>query len=549
MSAQSYDAEHAVAPTQSVEPQPSPIQMLARQAEAARQQSAHVVQRMGRASPVQRAGGGATEAVHRAAAHGVQGSGGSLPHRQAIQKSFGKHDVSGVQAHVGGKAAEASDAMGANAYATGNAVAFKEAPDLHTAAHEAAHIVQQRGGVQLKGGVGQVGDRYEQHADAVADRVVQGESAEGLLDQYAGSGPGGGVQQRAVQLDYRNRTDPTQVISDEEHLRRFGMGPYQENHPWEYIPPGGTPDGGPTNAATPQTGPNQSTETPLSDAQRNALHTQLSSRLGTAYTKYSNACQEALAGIRAEQAARVELVMTLVSVGFVFATPALGRSIAALANRVPASASVTTHRVALGMMNQAQNIASSMAELGKAAAKAGVQRALANSSNAQAYFSALDQGFSLTVDQIVGHVAANITSRTALPDARLWLYVSQWDPANITKDRYKQQLRQSYRAFQRQVQPIGDDWLPEIRGTTNLGRTGRNQWHLYEEYAPGRYLQKAQVQSTMLEAAANRSVAEFGAPWQMTSIGEQMISGGEMAEMFRRSGNAPAPRGQQQGTR
>jgi hypothetical protein len=49
-------------------------------------------------------------------------------------------------------------------------------------AHEAAHVIQQRGGVQLKGGVGAVGDAHEQHADAVADRVVAGQSAEALLD-------------------------------------------------------------------------------------------------------------------------------------------------------------------------------------------------------------------------------------------------------------------------------------------------------------------------------------------------------------------------------
>ena len=99
---------------------------------------------------------------------------------------FGRHDVSGIQAHVGGPAATASDAIGASAYATGSQVAFRESPDLHTAAHEAAHVVQQRGGVQLKGGVGEAGDRYEQHADAVADRVVRGESAEGMLDEMAG---------------------------------------------------------------------------------------------------------------------------------------------------------------------------------------------------------------------------------------------------------------------------------------------------------------------------------------------------------------------------
>jgi hypothetical protein len=71
--------------------------------------------------------------------------------------------------------------MGAEAFAAGDHVAFAGSPSLHTAAHEAAHVVQQRGGVQLKGGVGESGDVYEKQADAVADAVVAGKSAEGLL--------------------------------------------------------------------------------------------------------------------------------------------------------------------------------------------------------------------------------------------------------------------------------------------------------------------------------------------------------------------------------
>src|SRR5262245_58282687 len=67
------------------------------------------------------AGGGD---VHAAAEHGISGGGGAMPHLDAIQKSFGRHDVSGVSAHVGGRAAEASESMGAMAYATGNNVAF-----------------------------------------------------------------------------------------------------------------------------------------------------------------------------------------------------------------------------------------------------------------------------------------------------------------------------------------------------------------------------------------------------------------------------------------
>jgi hypothetical protein len=126
-----------------------------------------------------------TDAVHTAAARGLEAPSQRLPHFDQIQQSFGHHDVSHVEAHVGGAAAEASAAMGAKAYAAGDHVAFANSPDPHTAAHEAAHVVQQKGGVQLKGGVGEAGDSYERHADAVADKVVAGESAEALLDQMA----------------------------------------------------------------------------------------------------------------------------------------------------------------------------------------------------------------------------------------------------------------------------------------------------------------------------------------------------------------------------
>ena len=127
-------------------------------------------------------------AIQHTAAQGVAGAGGPLPHTGTIQRLFGRHDVSAVEAHVGGPAAAASRAIGAEAYATGNRVAFTSGPSLHTAAHEAAHVVQQRGGVQLKSGVGQAGDAYEQHADQVADAVVRAESAEALLDRYAPDG-------------------------------------------------------------------------------------------------------------------------------------------------------------------------------------------------------------------------------------------------------------------------------------------------------------------------------------------------------------------------
>jgi hypothetical protein len=88
------------------------------------------------------------ERVRAAAAVGVTGVGQALPHLATIQASFGPaHDLSEVRAHVGGAAADAATSIGATAYATGRDVAFAAEPDLHTAAHEAAHVVQQQAGV------------------------------------------------------------------------------------------------------------------------------------------------------------------------------------------------------------------------------------------------------------------------------------------------------------------------------------------------------------------------------------------------------------------
>jgi hypothetical protein len=112
--------------------------------------------------------------IHAAAERGTATPSTSLPYRAELESSLG-HDLTGVQAHVGGAAETAAADMGAEAFATGDHVVLPANPSLHTVAHEVAHVVQQRDGVQLKGGVGEVGDAYERQADEVADRVVKRE--------------------------------------------------------------------------------------------------------------------------------------------------------------------------------------------------------------------------------------------------------------------------------------------------------------------------------------------------------------------------------------
>jgi len=109
----------------------------------------------------------------------TSGAASEVPFRPEMERSFGE-DFSGVRAHLGGSSRAGLDALGANAAARGDAIAFATAtPDRALVAHELTHVVQQRrhggGGVQGKAALSEPGDRAEAEADDVASRVIAGE--------------------------------------------------------------------------------------------------------------------------------------------------------------------------------------------------------------------------------------------------------------------------------------------------------------------------------------------------------------------------------------
>jgi outer membrane protein OmpA-like peptidoglycan-associated protein len=107
-----------------------------------------------------------------------------LPHAGEIERSFGSgHDLSSIRTQVSGSAAGWNAFLGASASTRGDRIAFSREPSLDEAAHEAAHVVQQRNGARPPGGLSQAGDRWERDADAIAARVTRGESAADLLGE------------------------------------------------------------------------------------------------------------------------------------------------------------------------------------------------------------------------------------------------------------------------------------------------------------------------------------------------------------------------------
>ena len=103
--------------------------------------------------------------------------------RAYMEPRFG-HDFSKVRVHADTRAAAAASSVDARAFTSNQRIVFgigEYAPQAQSGrlllAHELAHVVQQRTGVQLKDGVGQAGDPYERHADSIANLVVQGRTA------------------------------------------------------------------------------------------------------------------------------------------------------------------------------------------------------------------------------------------------------------------------------------------------------------------------------------------------------------------------------------
>ncbi len=139
-------------------------------------------------------GGGGGDNKIASAEEGIRTPTVELPHRAKLESSLGQ-DLGDVKAHVD---PNSTKQLGAEAYAYGDHVVFGDArPSLKLAAHEVAHVVQQREGVNLAGGVGQAGDAYEQDADRVADKVAAGDKVD------AGAGKGGGAalkKKESVQL-------------------------------------------------------------------------------------------------------------------------------------------------------------------------------------------------------------------------------------------------------------------------------------------------------------------------------------------------------------
>lgn len=104
--------------------------------------------------------------------HATSGGGREIPYRQEMESHFGT-SFQNVKAYAGGKAQHGMDALGAEAAAFSNKVAFRTAnPSKETVAHELTHVIQQGGheaslSIPQKMDVSHPSDPAELEADSV----------------------------------------------------------------------------------------------------------------------------------------------------------------------------------------------------------------------------------------------------------------------------------------------------------------------------------------------------------------------------------------------
>lgn len=154
----------------------------------------------------------------------VVGRGGGQPLddsvRAGMERALGT-DLGDVRVHNDGAAAASARAVQAHAYTVGNEVVFgagQYQPDTpagqRVLAHELTHVVQQRSG-PVDGtatgdgiAVSDPSDRFEQAAEANADRVMSEGSLAGPAPTVAGGSGGAAVAQRDA--DPEEEEEPVQ---------------------------------------------------------------------------------------------------------------------------------------------------------------------------------------------------------------------------------------------------------------------------------------------------------------------------------------------------
>jgi hypothetical protein len=347
----------------------------------------------------------------------LRGDGRPLPTsvRSFFEPRFGS-DFSNVRVHDGPKADEAVQSLGAEAFTVGNNIAFAD---------------------------GNYDPFKSRGIELLAHELTH------VIQQRKSS--------RHTLMRQNQEGDETNSDSNESRIRYFAPSPSRE-----FL---SQSEHGPVK---------EKKKEALSDDARNALYTQLGIRLGSAADDFGRACRNVQKDIEAKAKAQAELAAIAIDATVAFVVPNLSKAITRLAGHVPHEVPAEVTRAAIATINNADSIAGSIGEIGKASTKAAVKSALTG--KAEGFCNAMIEGFQSRIDDISGYISANIQNRQALPDYLLLQYVANWDPGQITADRYEKKIRKEWKRWKRQVLAIRGPAMRERLSEQDITTQKRAFW-------------------------------------------------------------------------
>lgn len=186
----------------------------------------------------------------------------------------------------------------------------------------------------------------------------------------------------------------------------------------------------------------------LTDAERSWLYQRIEHRLGTAFTKFAVACERYRAELRAIAARQAEAASLVLDVVLTFATPGIGRLLAAQLTRAATSAaSRTVQRIAQGALDRSDQIMAAAGSVAKAAAKRGFEGVLSRSPE-ENFVDELMQEMSVAIDRLHGSLPEK-------SDTELSIIYANYDPSIATLEHYVDSVGDLIALYQSDVAPIG----------------------------------------------------------------------------------------------
>lgn len=197
----------------------------------------------------------------------------------------------------------------------------------------------------------------------------------------------------------------------------------------------------------------------LTDSQKTLLIGEVGDRIGIAFSKFSEACNDKAAALRAAAKDSADFASLLIGIGLSFVMPGLGKGLAAgISKLVPVDAPDLAYKAAIKGIDNADKIVGKVIGMAKDATVKEVERVLRRT-EAENFLEEMKQAMSVTAQKVRMDL---INRADTIAPEEIYGLLANYDAGIATKEAYLKKISSLVDSYQKEVAPIGDvdiTWL------------------------------------------------------------------------------------------